>query len=516
MPIIIDKSELVRSTSLANVGIDGNVWIDTTTRRIHLSPHGQLVAAGDGGVTLRALYNYLKDAWFNDTLLTPFPFPLEYVAPKTSFEFINDWEMIDIAAIKLLRSAGFSVIGSSGAIHEQWACINNIDPDNTGAMYYVQDDNVIRPFVYSNPVNECIQIYSSSARSNFSRKSKLSVSSRLSGKKFDTITLSDFGVVELSYFEYKVSVGSDPDGYITHTDTAIDSNSDDVPDVAPYDNMAIHELGGSGFNDYLTGTLYPAKSVVRDTTTGRWFHTVLGGMSNGVDVGSDAGILDWLPWSGERQIDGSWYAFNRIVKPNVNGLHTPQLSEVYEFVQFQLRRDININSAPTDQTAGTVLGRLNGAEMMDFVGSSIVGRAGVFIDDLAYNTLVTMTLYDVHGVDRSYPFQAAGVLEFSANLVTDTDAVYAMYHANDYDTASALLVQDINGNDIAGQVTSGSVSFTFDYDNDTHGSGAGTDKDVIIVASGLSGSEHIRVDAQLRRSIDNNFLVTTEADKAYT
>ena len=57
MAKILDPDDLVRSSDLANVGTDGNIWIDTATREISLAAHGSL---STDGATIQALYSYLK------------------------------------------------------------------------------------------------------------------------------------------------------------------------------------------------------------------------------------------------------------------------------------------------------------------------------------------------------------------------------------------------------------------------------------------------------------------------
>jgi hypothetical protein len=101
------------------------------------------------------------------------------------------------------------------------------------------------------------------------------------------------------------------------------------------------ELDGTGFAAWANSTVYPAKSVVSDG--GRWYSTALGGTSSGTGVGDDTGVTDWTAFAGERDVDGTYYAYNKIIDGN-SGTKT----QIYEYQQYQLRKgntaDINLHA----------------------------------------------------------------------------------------------------------------------------------------------------------------------------
>ena len=200
-----------------------------------------------------------------------------------------------------------------------------------------------------------------------------------------------------------------------------------LADGAPYDGMQIEYLDGVGFTTYATSTVYPANSVVFDGATGRWFRSVLGGTSNGADVGADVGVTDWLAYAGERQIGANWYAFNRIVTGN-----SATAEKIYTFTQYQNRQAADINEHATE--GGTVNGNI-ATQLLNFLGDTLQTNPGVYLDGFNVNDQNRIEFFDITvdgGLDadgvpvtttkRTFPFVAAGTLEFSANLVADAAA----------------------------------------------------------------------------------------------
>jgi hypothetical protein len=107
--------------------------------------------------------------------------------------------------------------------------------------------------------------------------------------------------------------------------------------------------------------------------------------------------------------------------------------EIYEFVQRQLRKDTDIDS--TDQV---VVGR-TADELLRFVGDSLEagqgipnnpqgGGSGVIIEGFSSNDTNRLTFFDNTGVGRTFPFVAAGSINFNLNLQNDTGpAEYFMF-----------------------------------------------------------------------------------------
>lgn len=107
MAKIVDPDLLVRSSTKANLGTDGNIWIDTATQQIYLAEYGDL---SSDGVSLQCLYSFLKEEWKNDNTLIKYPFPMVAITPE-QFEFVNNWRIAedDNEVTKfLLRDGGYA------------------------------------------------------------------------------------------------------------------------------------------------------------------------------------------------------------------------------------------------------------------------------------------------------------------------------------------------------------------------------------------------------------------------
>lgn len=107
--------------------------------------------------------------------------------------------------------------------------------------------------------------------------------------------------------------------------------------------------------------------------------------------------------------------------------------EIYEKVQYLLRQSADIDS--TDQT---VVGE-TADELLTFVGDTLVtgsvspsnpngGGSGVAILGFDSNDTNRLTFTDNTGTTRTFPFVAAGSINFNANLVNDSDPEYWMFY----------------------------------------------------------------------------------------
>jgi len=107
---------------------------------------------------------------------------------------------------------------------------------------------------------------------------------------------------------------------------------------------------------------------------------------------------------------------------------TATAEEIYEKVQFQLRQDSDI-----DETTNVVTGR-TGDGVLTFIGNALsVGEAaaalpfnpngggsGVIIEGFDSNDTNRLTFFDNAGTARTFPFVAAGTINFNDNLQNDT------------------------------------------------------------------------------------------------
>ena len=249
------------------------------------------------------------------------------------------------------------------------------------------------------------------------------------------------------------------------TDVNITANQSDVGTLALYTGISLNYLVGSGFSPWFAGITYGANAVVQSTTTGRWFITATGGTAAGNDSdlagGSDTGVT-WTSFAGEREIGAVWRPFNIIF---ANG-GTDATKETYYQRERWLRRqstNINQNSAQT----GTIIGR-RAAELLSFtLGQPLLlpfGTAtGVFIDDLSGVSINTVAFRDATGTLYKVPTQTpiTGTLNDVARSDPDLkiDHYFEDAGGNTFPGSNAVLIDDVNGNDVIIQPFTGSVVY---------------------------------------------------------
>jgi hypothetical protein len=138
-------------------------------------------------------------------------------------------------------------------------------------------------------------------------------------------------------------------------------------------------------------------------------------------------------------------------------LQTPIVAtaeEIYEKVQWSLRQTTDI-----DATTGAVIGKTADA-LLSFVGDALTagsvanppanpngGGTGVIIEGFDSNDTNRLTFIDNTNAPRTFPFVAAGTINFNPNLVSDTSGTYWMYFTNTAEsTATTYGISAPSGN----------------------------------------------------------------------
>ena len=279
-----------------------------------------------------------------------------------------------------------------------------------------------------------------------------------------------------------------------------------------------------------------------------WFFTAAGGTSSGTDVQDDIGVTDWAAYDGEVDMGTVatpvYYAFNRIVTAN-GGTDR----QAYDWMQRQLRvtgvgkdggvLDINQNDSSTaNQRRGTAI-RGNITELLaEYVGDTLKTKGGLRVagydNDSVNNFVFRDITVDGGGVnantwlpvittERSFPFKATGTFVFSQNLVDDVDAdtKYTMYFTTNpggnFDTSSAIIVDNNSGADITGTITGSPISWDFDYTNNAQGGRTpDTDAGVTVVAQGLNGATWVLVTFTITKSSGQTITVNADDERNYS
>lgn len=107
--------------------------------------------------------------------------------------------------------------------------------------------------------------------------------------------------------------------------------------------------------------------------------------------------------------------------------------DIFEKVQFQLRQATDINENGSTVVVGKTAGRLlvfegDTLKTGTFIPTNpLGGGSGVFIEGFDTNNTNDLSFTDNGGTARTFPFVAAGTLNFSQNAVDDTDGEYWLF-----------------------------------------------------------------------------------------
>jgi len=534
MPKIVDPDVLAQST---------DVVYDTTAKTIQLLTTGAVDSTGSSatnGVTLQCLYSFTLEEWAVDSNLIKFSFPFQPITAE-QFELINGWTFADSTTEQLIRDAGWAVRDASANIVEMWANIASLgtfDAAGDQAYFQQEDGAASSNFNFTGEVNQAVQILDDpngdgSFVDGYDRRAYFKVFLREENKLFDSYDLiaeqsptDESGITQMTYRKYALPLSNGTDLKYIDSDANIGT-------TAPYTDVNITYVREGGVlanirGEWRSGVAYAIGDVVSDDT-GRWFVTETAGTSAGTSADifsgggdTDTGDTNWVAYSGERDIGGTYYAFDVIIDANVDNLASgAEKEDVYEKVQFSLRQSIDI-----DESTGSVIGN-TADDLLEFVGDTLVTKSGVYIDNFNSIDTNSITFTDAQGGARQFPFVAAGSLIFNENLQNDVNAKYFLFFTNDdaganlgndFDTSGATLIQDNSSSDITGDVLSNStIAFNYDYDGNTQrGSGSnGTDVPFTGIALGRGTAQYVLTTGTLSRSTANSVNFVAGLERVY-
>ncbi|OGE28864.1 hypothetical protein A2867_02875 [Candidatus Daviesbacteria bacterium RIFCSPHIGHO2_01_FULL_40_11] len=532
-------AKIVDPDSLSLI-IDGSptteeVSINTTTKKVQLLVAGNLNDTAPGstsGVTLQAVYSFLKEEWKTQATLNKFKFPIKMFT-KTDGQFQNGWDWEDAQTRQLVRDAGWTE--TNGDKYAGLITLGNFDA--TGDQgYYLQTSGFAgtkSDFDKTGNVNEAVMIYNSVGPVDSTGYLKAFL--RIQAKLYSEYNLlSEQGISALEPVLYRLPLSNSTDLKTTDSDATIDGAN------PPYNGMKINYLKGSRFSTWANSTVYAAGAVVQEATGSpkRWFFTPAGGTSSGTDVQDDTGVTDWEAYDGEESINGVYYAFNRVITCN-----NATDRQVYDWAMRQLRKTTDINADDTasvnQRGFGNVKGNI-GVPLVEYVGDTLKPKGGVLLRGFASAstnniihrdiTVGTGASYGLNAefvpntsTERPFPTVASGTLEFSANLVSEADAntKYTMYFttnpAGNFDTANAIIVDNNSAADITGQITAASIAWDFDYTNNAQGGRTpATDAAVTVVAQGLPGAEWTSSTFTITATSGQTITVTANDERNYS
>ena len=230
MPKITDPDLLADEASYTGTT---EVFVDTTNKQIRLTVVGDLSNTGvqnENGVTLKALYSFLKEEWRldpNTKNLAAFPFPMVPITDE-SFELVDGWDFFDDTARYLIRDAGWTVKNTSGNVTQEWAGIIGLGAIETDdQLYYQQATGGASTNVQlTGQINQAVQTISDpngdgAYGDGFDRRTVFNLFAREASQLYGKASLSDIGVTSLAPQAYRFPIGTGADLKIQATDTYI-------------------------------------------------------------------------------------------------------------------------------------------------------------------------------------------------------------------------------------------------------------------------------------------------------
>jgi hypothetical protein len=456
MAKLTDPDDLVVASSVGNLGVDGNIFFDTSAKTFKTAAYGVLVAKE--GVTGNALWAKMVDLWTTSTY-QPYPFPMNVLDAKSGqYEFgkdpggtANGWKPADDTTRNMIRDAGWKEYLSNGTLDRTYVGIVSLGDVNSGAQLYYQKETggTATNFAFTDEVNQAVRV-DDTAQNYF----KAYV--REYGKKYKDSVLGDTGQTATGAYIVNMLLSNEDDLKITAADGSMTSGV--------YANIDV-EYFGSNQTGYDIGA-YPFRVKIDNTTA------------------------------------------------------NATLEQIYTKVQYLLRQNSDI-----DTGAGSVIGKTANS-LCYFVGDTLYTTQGVFIDGVIPADLNRVVFLDQDNVTREYPYASAGTLNFNSALTSGGTGYYRMYitdsvtGSDDYGTATAITLNDKDGDPITGTISGSSIAFSFAYDTNTQGgrsvfTSPGGDVNVTVVAGNAGAAKPVVATGTISKSKSISLTLTAEADRAY-
>jgi len=380
-------------------------------------------------------------------------FPFPLIAiTAEQFELFNGWDWANDTTRQYIRDGGWAVKNNNGESTQEYMNLTTL-----GSFNESSDTSY-----YLQDTSVSSTVYAAEVNqailiydsgTTTDYRDNFKIYLREQAKIYDFYDLlTEQNLTELTYKKYALPLSNSVDLKITHSDVEIET-------TAPYTNMSI--------------TYY--------------------------DVAQS------------RTIGSSDYDF-KIIIDGANGT----AEEIYEFVQYQLRNEDDIDIGVESITGKTAVGLLN------FIGDTLRTTGpegdGVFIDNFLPIDTNRLEFTDSTETIVMFPYVAAGTLLFNDNLINDGDSLYWIFftdaNGNQFDSSNAIIIEDKSGNPLTGSINAqASIVFDYDYDGNIQGGRTGgLDAPYTAIAIGLNSGQYVKTVGTLQRSTSNviNFVAALE------
>ena len=455
---------LVQSTQSRTGTPDGNIYFNTTTGVIEFITKQELaqVDLGSGlednpldetlGIKLEAAYAFENQERRTDENLRKFNRWLEgNFKFGGAYNFVNSRKPSLAGDREILRGSGWSEYASDGGIDRIYFGNKGLSNIESGSQpFYQLSDNTspnlnsISPVDYAKTgqFDEAVQVLGNTGNTptdatagDFDTRAYQITKIRTYGYNYDEKdTVNDLGIAELGGYSTGFAVNES-----THLTTG-DYTLADVytAQISPWTGMTLVKLATpqteSGFNESDGDFTW----ILNNTVPGSLaqcvaFLDALSQSDDDIDSGSETVTY------GKRV--GTWYTYN---------------------------------------ATGQVVTR-SGADSL-----------GLFIENIPTADEQSIVFTDDSGNTKTYPFSVNVEATIGSTAKGDSNAWYHSFFGADYNTSSAITVEDASGSDVKGLASTADgnnkIIFAFDYDGDTVGGTAGTDKNCVFLCEGDGGA----------------------------
>lgn len=393
---------MAKITTYTDLNDGTEFTIDLSASTLALAVAGNL---SNDGVTGQSVFSACEDLWKTGATHNRYRFPFGQAVGELaeSIELWGGWANLNATTLNLIRDSGVrfrSGYGAAATVTDEWCCIvqsGTFGLASTQPYVLLDTDTAPTNLNYTGEFNELVKIFNSSGDDD---RGSLKIYAREEGYTYSYYDLNTSQeVTTLLPVSYLIPMNTEVDGNWGTTDANVAAD-------APYTGIVVYTtLDGSGFEAWANSTVYAANAVVSDG--GRWYITALGGTSSGTGVGDDTGVTDWTAFSGEREIDGTYYAFNILIDGN-----NATKQQIWEKHQYNLRQTSDIDQhASISQRGDTATDKLS------WEGTTLVTAQGVYVDNFQAAEGSEYIFTDVNGGRQSIP---PTVIFSAPNIIDDS------------------------------------------------------------------------------------------------
>jgi len=229
---------MAKITARSGLIVGTNLIIDEANRTFALVAGSGLVAKD--GVSVQAIYSKFVDLWTTSSYQDS-PFPMNAIDTLSGQYEIgvdaggnyNGWKPLNDTTRQMMRDGGWSEYSSAGVLLRQYANITGLGSVSSGAQLYYQLTSSGSPvdFVFTDQVNQAVQIYGNADNGSFDTRSYLKAYCRVQGYVYTESILADTGKTATGANIVNVLLSNSLDSKIQAADSALS--------VSPYTGITV-------------------------------------------------------------------------------------------------------------------------------------------------------------------------------------------------------------------------------------------------------------------------------------